>query len=121
MKNENKLSKIDRALNKIKYVGSVASATLAFATPTFAAGELNTNVSQGSVINAIAGAIANIFLVVGILLLLVSVAQLVMAFRNEDPEGKAKAAQQLAVSIVLIGIKFILNLILAAVGVEGVQ
>ena len=53
--------------------------------------------------------ITNIFRIIGILLLVYSVGQLILAFKNEDADSKSRASSTLVVAAVLISLKTIVE------------
>lgn len=80
------------------------STTSVFALPS---GDMDAD----SMMTKIIGQILNIVRYIGIVLLVWGVIQLVMAFKNEDGDSKSRAAMMLGISIVLIGMKSLLNAI----------
>ena len=74
------------------------------------------NIAEGkTLMSSILGIILTIFKYIGILLLAWSVGMLVLAFKNEDADSKSRAMMMMVVSIILIGLGFILK---DAVGIE---
>lgn len=65
--------------------------------------------------------IFNIFRYVGILLLVWSIIQIVLAFKNDDADSKQKGMVLAIISIVLITISFVIKPILTAAGFTYVE
>ena len=86
--------------------------------PPAASGELGKNATMDGLMSAILNIIFQIFRYVGILLLVWSVAQIVMAFKNDDADSKQKGMMIAVISIVLITLSFVLKPILTSVGVN---
>lgn len=109
--------KIRRIFNrkKLKIAGLAACMTIAMSNFAFASG-LGGSGTSGAIISQIGGIITDMFLYIGIFLLIVSIGQVVLAQRNEDAEGKIKAIQQALVSVALIVIKPLVNAVLSATG-----
>ena len=70
-------------------------ATFAF-VPSFAAADL------GGLLNEMINIVKAIFVAVGIILLVYSIGQLTLAFKNEDADSKTRASTMLVVALVLI-------------------
>lgn len=62
-------------------------------------------VSADDLVGKILGFIVKIFFYIGCILLLWSIGQLVLAFKNDDADSKSKAAMLMVVSIILICIR----------------
>lgn len=70
--------------------------TMLTINPAFADASISSIVSQMIEI------IEQIFVAVGVILAVYSVGQLIMAFKNEDPDSKSRASTMLVVAIVLV-------------------
>ena len=81
-------------------------------------GDLGKNATMDGLMSAILDIIFQIFRYVGILLLVWSIAQIVMAFKNDDADSKQKGMMIAVISIVLITLSFVLKPILSSVGVN---
>lgn len=68
--------------------------------PAFASGGATATVS--AILEKMISIIGMIFVAVGIILAIYSVGQLVLAFKNEDPDSKSRASTLLVVAIILI-------------------
>ena len=90
----------------------VAYATMLFVTltgsimPAYAAAK---EVKPNDVIQQLISIIGQIFVGIGAILLVYSVGQLVLAFKNEDPDSKSKATSILVVSAILMGFPAIIK------------
>lgn len=62
-----------------------------------------------AIVKNFVGIILTIFRYVGIILLVWAIAQLIMAFKNEDPDSKAKSITMGVISIILITLKSTIN------------
>lgn len=78
----------------------------------------NTDATMDSLMGQVLKIIFTIFRYVGILLLVWSIAQIVMAFKNDDADSKQKGMMIAVISIVLITLSFVLKPILQTVGVS---
>lgn len=93
------ISKSNKLLtNKYLYAGVFMLLTVTMLTinPAFADASISSIVSQMIEI------IEQIFVAVGVILAVYSVGQLIMAFKNEDPDSKSRASTMLVVAIVLV-------------------
>lgn len=114
---DSKASLKTKATNKFHKISAATTAglmTLSTACPVYAAGPSAD--PTDNIIGEVGGIVCRIFLYVGIVLLIYSIAQLISASRNDDPEGKVKATQQLVAAIVMMGLKPIINGVLAVTG-----
>lgn len=67
------------------------------------------SVSADALVGKILAFIVKIFFYIGCILLLWSIGQLVLAFKNDDADSKSKAAMLMVVSIILICIRPVFN------------
>ena len=81
-------------------------------------GDLGKNATMDGLMSSILNIIFQIFRYVGILLLVWSIAQIVMAFKNDDADSKQKGMMIAVISVVLITLSFVLKPILNTVGVS---
>lgn len=112
-------TKVTNKFQKASVAVGTGLATLSSACPVYAANGVDTAATD-SIVGEIGGIVCKIFLYIGIVLLIYSIAQLISASRNDDPEGKVKATQQLVAAIVMMGLKPIINGVLAVTG-TGIQ
>lgn len=83
-----------------------------FASSTSNSIQISTeDVKAENLVAKLAGTILDIFRWIGALLLIWSVAQVVMAFKNEDADSKSRAMMMAIVSITLITLKTVLKTI----------
>ena len=90
---------------------SVVLATCMF--PVFAA--------ASDAVAALLGIVLKIFQYIGALLLIWSIAQLALAFKNEDADSKSRAMMMMMVSILLLVLKSIVTTILQKAGLTDVS
>lgn len=76
----------------------------------------DTDATMDSLMTQILNIIFKIFRYVGILLLVWSIIQIVLGFKNEDADSKQKGMVLAIISIVLITISFVVKPILTAAG-----
>lgn len=74
--------------------------------------------SAESIIGKVLGIVMDIFMYIGIVLLVWSIGMLILAFKNEDADSKTRAIMLLIVSIALIGLKPLVNGVLTVVAVN---
>lgn len=74
--------------------------------------------SAESIIGKVLGIVLQIFLYIGVVLLVWSIGMLILAFKNEDADSKTRAIMLLIVSIVLIGLKPLVTGVLSTVAVN---
>nr|WP_298060648.1 hypothetical protein [uncultured Blautia sp.] len=84
-----------KQLLTVALLASMCMVLFAF-VPAFAAADL------ASLLNQIIGIVKAIFVAVGIILLVYSIGQLALAFKNEDADSKTRASTMLVVAAVLI-------------------
>ena len=68
------------------------------------------DVDSTTLMNGIVGAVLTLFRYIGIILLVWSIGQLVLAFKDGDGNSKTQAAMMIVVSILLIGLKTFLDM-----------
>lgn len=107
-------TKVSNKFHKITASATAGLMMISTATPVYATGAGAD--PTDSVIGEVGSIVCRIFLYIGIVLLIYSIAQLISASRNDDPEGKVKATQQLVAAIVMMGLKPIINGVLAVTG-----
>lgn len=76
--------------------------------PAFA-GEVALDPQLGKLLETVISYIGLIFRVVGILLLAYSVGQMIMAFKDDNPDAKTKASTMIVVAFILISIPTIIK------------
>ena len=81
----------------------ISYATMLFAALAGSVVPAYAEVDPNAVVNKLIKIIGQIFVGIGAILLVYSVGQLVLAFKNEDPDSKSKATSILVVSAILIG------------------
>lgn len=86
--------------NILSFAFVAATAVLFAVNPTCAAVQGAAKVKE--IVDQMIDIIGMIFVAAGVLLSTYSVGQLIMAFKNEDPDSKSRASTMLVVSIVLI-------------------
>ena len=114
-------SKVSARFKKITTCMATGAMTLNIGmTKVFADGDgdLGKNATMDGLMSAILNIIFQIFRYVGILLLVWSIAQIVMAFKNDDADSKQKGMMIAVISVVLITLSFVLKPILSSVGVN---
>jgi hypothetical protein len=68
------------------------------------------DVDSETLMTGIVGAVLTVFRYIGIILLVWSIGQLVMAFKDGDGNSKTQAAMMIVVSVLLIGLKTFLSM-----------
>ena len=102
--------------NKSSGGGSSSGADDNYGAENFNAGKVGDTARGGaSVVLRIASALARILRYAGIILLAISVGMLVLAFKNEDPEGKIRYSGVIVVSVFLIFLPSVINSIVAGI------
>lgn len=86
--------KVKRFLT-VALLASMCMVLFAF-VPAFAAASLS------DLLNQMIGIVKAIFVAVGVILLVYSIGQLALAFKNEDADSKTRASTMLVVALVLI-------------------
>ena len=74
-----------------------------------------------SAVSVLIAYVLKIFQYIGILLLIWAIAQLVLAFKNEDADSKSRAMMMLMVSVLLCIIKPVAQAVINALGIEGIN
>lgn len=96
----------------LTYLSVMALSMGVFASSTSDSIQISTeDVKAENLVAKLAGTILDIFQWIGVLLLIWSVGQVVMAFKNEDADSKSRAMMMAIVSIMLITLKTILEAI----------
>lgn len=96
----------------LTYLSVMALSMGVFASSTSNSIQISTeDVKAENLVAKLAGTILDIFRWIGALLLIWSVAQVVMAFKNEDADSKSRAMMMAIVSITLITLKTVLKTI----------
>lgn len=96
----------------LTYLSVMALSMGVFASSTSDSIQISTeDVKAENLVAKLAGTILDIFRWIGVLLLIWSVGQVVMAFKNEDADSKSRAMMMAIVSIMLITLKTILKAI----------
>ena len=105
-----------KIFSKVKYMFLLAGITLTeMQTAAYAnsgipsLGSTTADSQAAGMVEQLVDIVFSIFRWVGVLLLAWSVAQLVMAFKNEDADSKTKAMTMAIVSIVLVSLKSIFS------------
>lgn len=95
------IKKIDNVQKNIIHFGLIALLGLmVIVHPTFAGNEAATQIA--SIVSQMINIIGMIFSAVGVILLVYGIGQLIMAFKNDDPDSKTRSSTLVIVSIVLI-------------------
>lgn len=106
--------------DKIKKVGATiatgAMTAMPFVANAFAAGASGTGASASNIVQTFLGYVIDMFICVGALLGVWAVAQLALAFKNEDADSKSKAMMMLIVAAILIGISPLATTVLSGTG-----
>lgn len=80
--------------------------------PAFATG--------ASAVGVLIGYILKIFQYLGALLLIWAIAQLVLAFKNEDADSKSRAMMMMMVALILVVLKPVVQAVLNAAGLTSI-
>lgn len=99
--------RISKISNRGKKEMLALSAIVAANAPLSVFAGANTQVKN--VVGGILKVILDIFMYIGILLAAWSVGMLVLAFKNEDADSKSRAMMMLVVSVMLIGLKALIQ------------
>lgn len=99
--------------DKIKKIGATI-ATGAMTAMPFMVNAFATTSEATTVISRFLGYIVDMFICVGAMLGVWAIAQLALAFKNEDADSKSKAMMMLVVAVILIAIKPLCTVILPA-------
>lgn len=110
MLNKKKLSK------KIKDTATPANATLFSLMAITSFNYACAAASISSILSTVLNVVGNVFIAIGVFFLVVGIGSLIQALKHEDPDRQQKAITTIVISIVLIGVKPTINLILAATG-----
>lgn len=117
----NRKEKIEKITNKLarckaELVGATTSAMVAM--PMIAqAGWGDGNADAGSLIGSIAEIVVNIFPFIGIFFVIAGVFKLIMAYRNDQPEGQSAAAKDIVIGVVFLAFRlFVWNALKGALG-----
>lgn len=102
----------DTNLNTVK---AVVATGIAFTPNALAAVQ-----GADSILSTVLGYVGDIFVYLGIFLLVLSIGNLISALKQEDAERQSKQITMIIISCVLIAIKPIMNAILSATG-QGVS
>ncbi len=103
-------------LQKLERLGMMWFSTMYMCSTVMAA-----TASAGTIVGTLLGYIGRIFMYIGIILLVWSIGQLVLAFKNEDADSKSRAVMVMVVSIILISMDTILNTLVGALGVDNLS
>lgn len=119
MKNSVKTLRTMERKDKIKKIGATIAAgamtAMLFMVNAFAADDA----SATEIVQEFLGYVYDMFICVGALLGVWAVAQLALAFKNEDADSKSKAMMMLIVAAVLIGIAPLADTILTGTGLTA--
>lgn len=116
--------RFDLAKNKMSSMGQkaavgLASAAAMFGVPVnvYADTEFKAATTQGGskIVTNLVNTVGDILTWAGVLVLIASVVAFLLAFRNEDVEGKHKAGLAFAIGIAMVGFKAILS----GIGITG--
>ena len=104
---------------KSQLIGASALALDGPLTPTaYAANDIaTTNTTMNSIVTQIIGVVLQIFMYIGIILLVWSIGMLILAFKNEDADSKSRAIMLMVVSIALIALRPLVTVVVNATGV----
>lgn len=112
---EEKRNEIIRKVVGIFNATVIGTTILSMVAPAFATtqaprgGKPDANGVAESVLTEIINIILKVFRYVGVILAVYSIGQLVFAFKNEDPDSKSRAATQIVIACVLIGLDVIIE------------
>lgn len=100
-----KLEKIKNNITNVKHkVGEKKKLLVASAMVALMQTSAYATVDAKSTVESLIGVITDVFFYVGVLLLLWSLGQLFLAFRNEDSDSKVRSITAIVASILLMGI-----------------
>lgn len=118
MKNSIKTLRTMERKDKIRKIGATiatgAMTAMPFMVNAFAAQA--TGASAKNIVQTFMGYVIDMFICVGALLGVWAVAQLALAFKNEDADSKSKAMMMLIVAAILIGIAPLATAVLDGTG-----
>lgn len=112
--NEQRTLRTMKAKEKMRKVGYAVETAVATAAP-FVAYSFAEDTAK-TILSTFMGYVVDMFLCVGALLGVWAIAQLALAFKNEDADSKSRAMMMLVVAIILMAIKGLANIILTASG-----
>lgn len=72
---------------------------------------INKDLDSDALMGGIIDTVLQVFQWIGILLLVWGIGQLIMAFKNEDADSKSRAIMMIVSSVLLIGLKGLLNIV----------
>lgn len=115
------LRTMQNAKEKAKKIGYAcgAAALTASAYMPFAFAADPSAASAKTIIEEFLGYVLDMFICVGALLGVWAIAQLALAFKNEDADSKSKAMMMLIVAAILIGISPLANTVLSSTGLSA--
>ena len=99
---------------KLTRAGMIAS-TAIIANPMFAMAGVD------SMFNTLVSYVCKIFFYIGAILLVWSIGQLVLAFKNEDADSKSRAIMVLVCSLLLMSVRSIYNAVATQSGMNAPQ
>lgn len=115
--NEQRTLRTMKAKDKMRKVGCAVGAAVATAAPfvaySFAAAAAPAGPNPATIVSTFLGYVLDMFICVGALLGVWAVAQLALAFKNEDADSKSRAMMMLIVAAILIGITPLANAVLS--------
>lgn len=118
--NEQRTLRTMKAKEKMRKVGYAVGTAVATAAPfvaySFAAAAGGGGTPATTILSKFLGYVVDMFICVGILLGVWSIAQLALSFKNEDADSKSRAMMMLVVSIILMAIKPLAQMIITASG-----
>lgn len=113
--NEQRTLRTMKAKEKMRKVGYAVGTAVATAAP-FMAYSFAKDTTAVKILSTFMGYVVDMFLCVGALLGVWAIAQLALAFKNEDADSKSRAMMMLVVAIILMSIKGLADIILKASG-----
>lgn len=117
--NEQRTLRTMKAKEKMRKVGYAVGTAVATAAPfvaySFAAAG-GGGTPATTILSKFLGYVVDMFICVGILLGVWSIAQLALSFKNEDADSKSRAMMMLVVAIILMAIKPLAQMIISASG-----
>lgn len=120
--NEQRTLRTMKAKEKMRKVGCAVGAAVATAAPfvaySFAAAPAPAGPDPAAIVSTFLGYVLDMFICVGALLGVWAVAQLALAFKNEDADSKSRAMMMLIVAAILIGITPLANAVLAGTHID---
>ena len=113
--NEQRTLRTMKAKEKMRKVGCAVGTAVATAAPFVAYSMAAPD--PKAIVATFLGYVLDMFICVGALLVVWAVAQLALAFKNEDADSKSRAMMMLIVAAILIGISPLADAVLNGTGI----